>query len=125
MTGERGMSAPASATAPAPATASAPALDGLIELQVNGAGGHDLTSEPESVWAVGAVLARFGIEAFLPTLVSPSWAIVDRARAAWAAGPPDGYAGATPLGWHVEGPFISPRRAGAHDPATLQAPDAR
>jgi N-acetylglucosamine-6-phosphate deacetylase len=102
-----------------------PALDGLIELQVNGAGGHDLTSDPESVWAVGAVLSRFGIEAFLPTLVSASMAVVDRARAAWAAGAPEGYSGATPLGWHVEGPFISPKRAGAHDPATLQAPDAR
>jgi N-acetylglucosamine-6-phosphate deacetylase len=102
-----------------------PALDGLIELQINGAGGHDLTSDPESVWAVGAVLSRFGIEAFLPTLVSASMAVVDRARAAWAAGAPEGYSGATPLGWHVEGPFISPKRAGAHDPATLQAPDAR
>jgi N-acetylglucosamine-6-phosphate deacetylase len=98
-------------------------LDGLIELQINGAGGHDLTSEPESLWAVGTVLRRFGIEAYVPTLVSASWAIVDRARAAWTAGAPAGYDGATPLGWHVEGPFISPRRSGAHDPATLRAID--
>jgi N-acetylglucosamine-6-phosphate deacetylase len=28
-----------------------------------------------------------------------------------------------PLGWHVEGPFLSPRRAGAHDPASLRAPE--
>lgn len=100
-------------------------LDGLIDLQVNGAGGHDLTSDPESLWAVGTVLRRFGIDAFLPTLVSPSWVVVDRARAAWTAGAPAGYAGATPLGWHVEGPFIAPSRAGAHDPASLRAPDAR
>lgn len=100
-------------------------LEGLIDLQVNGAGGHDLTSEPESLWAVGTVLHRFGVQAYLPTLVSPSWAIVARARDAWLAGAPDGYAGATPLGWHVEGPFIAPARAGAHDPTSLQAPDAR
>lgn len=100
-------------------------LDGLIDLQVNGAGGHDLTSDPESLWAVGTVLRGFGVDAFLPTLVSPSWAIVDRARAAWAAGAPAGYVGAKPLGWHVEGPFIARSRAGAHDPATLEAPDAR
>jgi N-acetylglucosamine-6-phosphate deacetylase len=100
-------------------------LGGLIELQVNGAGGFDLTSDPESVWQVGTVLRRFGVEAFLPTLVSPSMPIVDRARAAWAAGAPEGYAGATPLGWHVEGPFIAPTRAGAHDPASLQAPGTR
>lgn len=100
-------------------------LGGMIDLQVNGAGGYDLTSDPESLWAVGTVLRRFGVDAYLPTLVSPSWSIVDRARAAWAAGAPAGYAGAAPLGWHVEGPFIAPSRAGAHDPATLQAPDAR
>ena len=68
------------------------------------------------------MLPRFGVTAFLPTLVSPSWAIVDRARAALLAGPPAGYAGATPLGWHVEGPFLAPSRAGAHDPATLRPP---
>lgn len=100
-------------------------LDGLIELQVNGAGGFDLTGNPESVWQVGAVLRRFGVGVFLPTLVSPSWVIVDRARAAWAAGAPSAYEGAMPLGWHVEGPFIAPSRAGAHDPESLQAPDAR
>jgi N-acetylglucosamine-6-phosphate deacetylase len=105
--------------------AEAAPLNGLIELQVNGAGGMDLTNDPESVWRVGAVLRGFGVEAFLPTLVSPSWSIVDRARAAWATGAPAGYEGATPLGWHVEGPFISPSRAGAHDPATLRSPDAR
>jgi N-acetylglucosamine-6-phosphate deacetylase len=101
----------------------APALAGLIDLQVNGAGGFDLTTDPESVWRVGAELSRFGAAAFLPTLVSPSWSIVDRARAALAAGPPAGYAGATALGWHVEGPFLAPSRAGAHDPASLRAPD--
>ena len=95
----------------------------MIDLQVNGAGGFDLTDDPERLWDVGAVLARHGTTAFLPTLVSPSWATVDRARSVLLAGAPDGYSGATPLGWHVEGPFLSPARAGAHDTAMLQAPD--
>ncbi|MEA2675196.1 MAG: N-acetylglucosamine-6-phosphate deacetylase [Chloroflexota bacterium] len=95
----------------------------MLDMQVNGAGGFDLTEEPESVWRVGSVLARFGTTAFLPTLVSPSWAIVERAQAALAGGPPAGYVGADPLGWHVEGPFLNPARAGAHDPASLQPPD--
>jgi N-acetylglucosamine-6-phosphate deacetylase len=97
---------------------------GLIDLQVNGAAGHDLTSEPEALWAVGEALLRSGVAAWLPTLVSPSRAILDRARAAFAAGPPPGYAGARVLGWHVEGPFLSPLRHGAHDPAALRPPDA-
>ncbi len=99
-------------------------MTGYIDLQVNGAGGFDLTTDPESLWRVGAVLPRYGVSAFLPTLISPSFAIVDRARAAWAAGAPAGYEGATPLGWHVEGPFINPKRAGVHDPASLLPPDA-
>jgi len=95
----------------------------MIDLQVNGAGGFDLTDEPERLWEVGAVLARFGAAAFLPTLVSAAFATVDRAREVLLGGAPDGYAGATPLGWHVEGPFISPARNGAHDPQMLQVPD--
>jgi len=96
---------------------------GYLDLQVNGAGGHDLTSSPESVWAVGEALTRYGVAAFLPTLVSPSWAVVERAQRSIASGPPAGYRGARVLGWHVEGPFLAPSRAGAHDPASLRAPD--
>ena len=95
----------------------------MIELQINGAGGIDLTTHPERLWEVGAILPRFGVTAFLPTLVSPSFEVVDRARAAWRAGPPQGYQGADPLGWHVEGPFIAPARAGAHHPDSLRTPD--
>ena len=96
----------------------------MLDLQVNGAGGFDLTEEPEALWRVGAALPPFGVTTFLPTLVSPSWQIVARARQALAAGPPAGYVGADPLGWHVEGPFIAPTRSGVHDPARLQLPDA-
>jgi N-acetylglucosamine-6-phosphate deacetylase len=95
----------------------------VIDLQVNGAGGVDLTTEPERLWEVGAILPRFGVTAFLPTLVSPGWPVVDRARAAFLDGPPMGYEGAEVLGWHVEGPFLAPSRAGAHDPTSLLAPD--
>ena len=94
----------------------------MIDLQVNGAGGHDLTETPERLWDVAAALSRYGTTAFLPTLVSPSWAGVDRARETLAKGPPARFAGATPLGWHVEGPFLNPARAGAHDPASLLPP---
>jgi N-acetylglucosamine-6-phosphate deacetylase len=97
---------------------------GYLDLQVNGAAGHDLTEDPESVWAVGEALAQYGVGGFLPTLVSASWDVVDRARQAFAAGPPAGYSGAEVLGWHVEGPFLSPARAGAHNPVSLQTPDA-
>jgi N-acetylglucosamine-6-phosphate deacetylase len=95
----------------------------MIDLQVNGAAGHDLTEAPGNLWDVGEALRRFGVEAFLPTLVSPSWATVDRAREVLAAGPPARYGGASPLGWHVEGPFLNPERRGAHALASLRPPD--
>ncbi|HLX35725.1 MAG TPA: N-acetylglucosamine-6-phosphate deacetylase [Candidatus Limnocylindrales bacterium] len=104
-------------------TPSQPLAGGYVDLQVNGAAGHDLTEDPAAVWAVGAALARYGVTAFLPTLVSPGFEVVDLAMSVLAAGPPAGYAGATALGWHIEGPFLSPARAGAHDPATLRKPD--
>ncbi len=99
------------------------AAPGFIDLQLNGAAGHDLTADPSAIWAVGAALPASGVTAFLPTIVSAPPGVAEAARSALLAGPPDGYAGATPLGLHVEGPFLSPARHGAHDPAVLREPD--
>lgn len=96
---------------------------GWLELQVNGTHGVDLTTTPDGVWDVGAHLARQGVTAFLPTIVSAPSATVDAARAVLRAGPPAGYAGAVPLGLHVEGPMLAPSRRGAHDPAMLRPAD--
>jgi N-acetylglucosamine-6-phosphate deacetylase len=95
----------------------------MLDIQVNGAGGFDLTEAPEALWRVARALRPFGVDAFLPTLVSPSFETVDRALEVLAAGPPPDQVGATPLGWHIEGPFLSPARAGAHRPAALRLPD--
>lgn len=96
---------------------------GFIDLQVNGLLGHDLTADPGALWVVGEALVRAGVTAFLPTLVSTAPSVIERARAVWAAGPPPGYRGARPLGWHVEGPFLVPVRRGAHAPGMLRLPD--
>lgn len=99
------------------------AAPGLIDVQVNGGFGHDFTREPASLWAVGARLVEHGVSAFLPTIISSPPERIERAQAALAAGPPAGYRGAVPIGLHLEGPFLSPQAAGAHDPAQLRAPD--
>lgn len=98
------------------------AAPGLVDLQVNGAGGVDLSSDPEGIWDVAAVLPRFGVTRFLPTIVTAPSGVVDRALAALRAGPPVGWRGAVPLGLHLEGPMISPSRAGAHDRGLIVAP---
>jgi N-acetylglucosamine-6-phosphate deacetylase len=97
---------------------------GLIDLQINGAFGHDFTSNPDSMWDVGAMLPRTGVTAFLPTIVSSPPEDAEHALESLAVGPPEGYVGATPLGFHFEGPMLAPSRRGAHDERYLRTPSA-
>lgn len=98
------------------------AVPGYIELQVNGIDGLDFTSDPSSIGRVGTAPARHGVTAYLPTIVtSPRGTVeaaLDECRAAVVT---EGHP--IPLGLHVEGPYLSPRRAGAHDRSLLRAPD--
>jgi N-acetylglucosamine-6-phosphate deacetylase len=96
---------------------------GFIDLQCNGANGVDITNEPHRIADVAAELARFGVTAFLPTVVT--------SPAATRAAALDDNRGQTrdviamPLGLHFEGPMISRDHLGAHmgrfaaDPADL------
>jgi len=97
-------------------------IPGLVDLQVNGAAGFDLTSEPERLWDVAAALPSYGVTAFLPTVVTSSPDVPARALAVLAAGPPPGWSGAEPLGLHIEGPMLAHARAGAHPPRWLRDP---
>jgi N-acetylglucosamine-6-phosphate deacetylase len=86
---------------------------GFIDLQVNGAYGHDFTLEPESIWKVARRLPETGVTGFLPTIITAEPGAVAAAQKILHDRPPD-FEGAEPLGLHVEGPMISPRRRGTH-----------
>ncbi len=45
-------------------------LPGFIDLQINGAFGDDFTLEPETIWRVASGLPRYGVTAFLPTIIT-------------------------------------------------------
>lgn len=103
---------------------------GLIDLQCNGAVGIDLTAEPEKLWKVAALLPRWGVTAWLPTIVTSPASLRQRALDALRDGPAApteatgrAHRGATPLGLHFEGPFLAPERRGAHRPEHLRLPD--
>lgn len=96
---------------------------GWIDLQFNGGFGKDFTDEPECIWEVGAQLPQFGTTAFLPTVITSPQDKIERAIEVWKQGPPPGYSGAIPLGWHIEGPFLNPAKKGAHNPQYLRSPD--
>lgn len=87
---------------------------GFIDLQCNGAAGHDLTSEPGSIDAVGHALVRFGVTSFLPTVVTAPADRRERAIDALRALRRGSVSGAEPIGLHFEGPMISPSHRGAH-----------
>ena len=99
-------------------------VPGFVDLQVNGYYGAELDAVRAGEWRmVAARLPETGTTAFVPTFIT---APVPRLAAALrqaarvtadlavdrAAGRP---AGARVLGVHLEGPFISPLRAGAHN----------
>lgn len=96
---------------------------GFIDLQLNGAFGIDFTIAPDRLWEAAAQLPRHGVTAFLPTIVSSPLATIAAARQALLAGPPPGFAGARPIGLHLEGPFLAPGRRGVHDQAFLRLPE--
>lgn len=95
---------------------------GFIDLQVNGALGFDFSTEPMSMWRVGEALARHGVTSFLATIISGPRGGIDAAIDAWQSGP-EGTPGARPIGLHLEGPFLSPARAGAHPGQHLRPPN--
>jgi N-acetylglucosamine-6-phosphate deacetylase len=99
-------------------------LPGLLDLHMHGGGGHDVTASRQAMEAAVAFHRRHGTTATLVSLMTaPVDDLCEQLR--WAAqlvrrGPgPRGHV----LGAHLEGPFLSPRRAGAQDPAHMLVPD--
>lgn len=96
---------------------------GFIDLQFNGAFGEDFTADPTAIWPVAAGLPRYGVTSFLPTIITSPLDRMTSAQEVMADGPADGWLGAIPLGLHLEGPFLNPKKKGAHNPSYLRRPD--
>ncbi len=90
---------------------------GFVELQINGSFGANVGSDGEALKRLARELPKTGTSSFLPTLVSSPvgcyQAFLD------ALSETRNVPGARVLGAHLEGPFLSPLRKGAHDPANL------
>jgi N-acetylglucosamine-6-phosphate deacetylase len=97
---------------------------GFIDVQVNGGGDVLFNDEPtpEGIGAIVAAHRQFGTTALVPTLISDTpakmRAALDAVRRTIPVNP-------GVLGIHFEGPFLSPTKAGVHDPAMIRVPTSQ
>jgi N-acetylglucosamine-6-phosphate deacetylase len=96
---------------------------GFVDVHVHGGGGHDAMGDRAALDGMARHLLRRGVTSFLPTAVTaPLSDLTDfaaRVRDWLPTAPADG---SEPLGFNLEGPFLSEARRGAHDPTHLQIP---
>ena len=102
-------------------------MPSYLDIHIHGCAGYDLMDPtPSSMRATGAFLAQHGVAAYLPTTVTSPvdetlFALARLAKEIASAEAGESY-GATPLGIHLEGPFLSHVKRGVHTAADLQAP---
>ena len=102
------------------------AIPSLVDVQVNGYAGIDLlTADADELDALAAALLRDGVGAYQPTLITSPEAATLAAIARLGEARERGAFGARIVGIHIEGPFLSPARAGTHPVEHLRAPDPR
>ncbi|MEV4252107.1 N-acetylglucosamine-6-phosphate deacetylase, partial [Spirillospora sp. NPDC049652] len=97
---------------------------GLVDLQVNGFFGYDMVDADETGWrTVVERLPETGVTSFLPTFITAPVEVQAAAlRRTRELLPALAGRGTRILGVHLEGPFLSEKRKGAHNPAHLTDP---
>lgn len=111
----------------APAGSGGIAVPGFLDLHINGLVGVDfLSTDLDGYRAAAAALAATGVTGYLPTFITSPLGDYEgalRVAGTAAASAELADAGARVLGVHLEGPYLSPRWPGAHDPEQLRTPD--
>lgn len=103
-------------------------IPGLVDLHFHGCMGHDLCDHgSETLRSIAVYELQHGITAICPatmTLPLEELALILKSAKAYACEKPScGVPGADLLGVHLEGPFVSPSKKGAQNPAYLKEPD--
>ena len=96
---------------------------GFVDVQVNGGGGvlFNDTPDVDTLRTIAAAHRRFGTTSLLPTFITDSREKMVAARAAVEQAREEGVPGI--LGVHFEGPFLDPRKTGAHDRGFVRGAD--
>lgn len=96
-------------------------VPGFVDTHVHGGGGHTYaTEDPNSALTARAFHAAHGTTTSLASLVTAPIEVLLRQLSTLAELCEDGHF----AGIHLEGPFLSPAQAGAHDPGLLRPLDS-
>jgi N-acetylglucosamine-6-phosphate deacetylase len=92
---------------------------GFIDVHIHGYGGHDtMECTIEAISSIAKGLATRGVTSFLPTTVAAP--ITEIEKVISVSPQLDSVEGAKPLGFHLEGPFLSKQEPGAMDPKLFE-----
>jgi N-acetylglucosamine-6-phosphate deacetylase len=97
---------------------------GMIDIQVNGAMGADVTKiRPDTFSVMGNFFAEHGVTSYLATAITSQQSVfievLEHVDGLLRNGQKEG---ARLLGVHMEGPFLSPAQSGAHPRSLLSLP---
>ncbi|MGA7886261.1 MAG: N-acetylglucosamine-6-phosphate deacetylase [Acidobacteriaceae bacterium] len=98
-------------------------IPALFDVHIHGSGGHDAMEATDSALNhIGKFLARRGVGAYFATTVTAPLDTLLRSLAGLARLLLVPLEGARPMGIHLEGPFLSPHKRGAHAESQLLTP---
>jgi N-acetylglucosamine-6-phosphate deacetylase len=98
-------------------------IPALFDVHIHGSGGHDVMEATDTALNhIGSFLARRGVGAYCATTVTAPLDSLLRSLSGLAQLLRTPLDGARPVGIHLEGPFLSPHKRGAHAESQLLTP---